>query len=45
MWSTYLPAFFFAGVLCVIAAFLIFAVPKPSPRPLAGGAAPMPARG
>jgi sugar phosphate permease len=44
VWLTYLPAFFFAGVLCVIAALLIFAVPKPAPRPLTG-ATPMPARG
>jgi len=44
-WSTYLPAFFFAGILCVIAALLIFVVPKPSSRPLADGAVPVPARG
>jgi MFS family permease len=43
-WSTYLPAFFVAGALCVVAALLILVVPKPSARPLAG-ATPVPARG
>jgi MFS family permease len=43
-WSTYLPAFFVAGALCVIAALLILVVPKPSARALAG-ATPLPARG
>jgi MFS family permease len=43
-WSTYLPAFFVAGALCLVAALLILVVPKPSARAVAG-AAPLPARG
>ncbi|HLH89063.1 MAG TPA: MFS transporter [Xanthobacteraceae bacterium] len=43
-WSTYLPAFFAAGALCVVAALLILVVPKSSAHPLAG-ATPVPARG
>jgi predicted MFS family arabinose efflux permease len=43
-WSTYLPAFFVAGALCVVAALLVLAVPKPAGRGIAA-AAPLPARG
>jgi MFS family permease len=43
-WSTYLPAFFAAGALCVVAALLILMVPKPTGRGV-GAAAPVPARG
>ena len=38
---TYLPAFFAAGALCIVAAMLILSVPKPSAR---GSVAPLPAR-
>ena len=40
---TYLPAFFAAGALCVVAAMLILSVPKPSARRFVA-AMPMPAR-
>jgi MFS family permease len=42
--STYLPAFFVAGGLCLIAALLILTVQKPSARSLAAPA-PVPVRG
>jgi hypothetical protein len=41
---TYLPAFFAAGVLCIVAALLILSVPKPAARRIAA-AMPLPARG
>ena len=41
---TYLPAFFGAGALCVIAAMLILSLPKPAARGIIA-AAPVPARG
>ena len=41
---TYLPVFFAAGALCVVAAMLILSVPKPSARRIAA-AMPLPARG
>jgi hypothetical protein len=41
---TYLPAFFAAGALCIVAAMLILGVPKPSARRIAV-AAPLRARG
>ena len=41
---TYLPAFFAAGALCVVAAMLILSVPKPSAGRIAA-AMPLPARG
>jgi len=41
---TYLPAFFAAGALCVIAAMLILSVPKPSAGRITA-AMPVPARG
>jgi MFS family permease len=43
-YSTYLPAFFMAGVLCIIAAFLVMTVRKPAPKLIAAVAA-APARG
>jgi MFS family permease len=42
--STYLPAFFVAGGLCMVAAMLILTVQKPSARSLAAPA-PVPVRG
>ena len=42
-WSTYLPAFFVAGALCIVAALLILMVPKPAGRGI-GAATPAPAR-
>jgi predicted MFS family arabinose efflux permease len=41
---TYLPAFFAAGALCVVAAMLILSVPKPSAGRITA-AMPLPARG
>ena len=32
--ATYLPAFFFAGALCVIAAVIVLAISRPAPKPL-----------
>ena len=32
--ATYLPAFFFAGVLCVIAALIVLAISRPAQKPL-----------
>ena len=43
-YSTYLPAFFIAGALCLFAAALILTVRKPSPRGI-GAVSPAPARG
>jgi len=43
-YSTYLPAFFVAGALCLIAALAVISVRKPSPHGI-GVAAPAPARG
>jgi sugar phosphate permease len=43
-YSTYLPAFFVAGALCIIAALAVISVRKPSPHGI-GIAAPVPARG
>ena len=43
-YSTYLPAFFFAGVLCIMAAFLVMTVRKSPPQGI-GVATPAPARG
>src|SRR5579862_6942995 len=43
-YSTYLPAFFIAGALCIIAAALVLTVRKSSPRVI-GAPAPVPARG
>jgi len=40
---TYLPAFFAAGVLCIVAAMLILSVPKPSARRFVA-TSPLPAR-
>jgi MFS family permease len=31
--ATYLPAFFFAGALCVIAAVIVLAISRPAPKP------------
>ncbi len=42
-YSTYLPAFFMAGVLCIIAALLVMTVSKPAPK-LIRAVAPAPAR-
>jgi MFS family permease len=42
-YSTYLPAFFTAGALCIVAALLILTVRKSSPK-IIGAAAPAPAR-
>ncbi len=42
-YSTYLPAFFIAGALCLLAAVLILTVRKSSPSPI-GTASPAPAR-
>jgi MFS family permease len=42
-YSTYLPAFFMAGVLCIGAALLVMTLRKPAPR-LVGAVAPAPAR-
>jgi MFS family permease len=42
-YSTYLPAFFMAGVLCIIAAFLVMTLRKPAPK-LIGVVAAAPAR-
>ena len=33
--ATYLPAFFFAGALCVIAAAIVLGISRPAPKPLA----------
>ena len=33
--ATYLPAFFFAGALCVIAAVIVLAISRPAPKPVA----------
>jgi sugar phosphate permease len=33
--ATYLPAFFFAGALCVIAAVIVLGISRPAPKPLA----------
>ena len=41
--ATYLPAFFVAGALCMIAAVLVLTIAKPKDAGLA--AAPAPARG
>ena len=43
-YSTYLPAFFTAGALCLFAAVLVLTVRKSSAKAI-GAAAPMPARG
>jgi len=43
-YSTYLPAFFISGALCIIAAALVLTVRKSSPRRI-GAPAPVPARG
>jgi MFS family permease len=32
--ATYLPAFFFAGALCVIAAVIVLGISRPAPKPL-----------
>ena len=42
--ASYLPAFFVAGALCIIAAALVLSIAKPSTTGL-GAAAPVPARG
>jgi len=44
VYSTYLPAFFVAGALCIMAALLVMTVRKPAPK-LIGAVAPAPARG
>jgi sugar phosphate permease len=41
---TYLPAFFAAGALCIVAALLILSVPRPAARRITA-ATPLPARG
>jgi len=41
---TYLPAFFAAGALCIVAALLILSVPRPAARRITA-AMPLPARG
>ena len=33
--ATYLPAFFFAGALCVIAAMIVLTISRPAPKPVA----------
>jgi len=43
MFATYLPAFFVAGALCIIAALAVLTVRKSSGAMI--GAAPVPARG
>jgi MFS family permease len=43
-YSTYLPAFFMAGVLCIGAALLVMTLRKPAPK-LIGAVAAAPARG
>jgi sugar phosphate permease len=43
-YSTYLPAFFMAGVLCIGAALLVMTLSKPAPK-LIGAVAAAPARG
>ena len=43
-YSTYLPAFFIAGALCIVAALLVLTMRKPSASGI-GAAAPAPARG
>jgi MFS family permease len=42
--ASYLPAFFVAGALCIIAAALVLTIAKPSPAGLSA-ASPVPARG
>ena len=42
--ASYLPAFFVAGAMCLIAAMLVMTIAKPSPAGL-GVASPAPARG
>ncbi len=37
--ASYLPAFFFAGALCVIAAVIVLAISRPAPKPLVAKAA------
>ena len=37
--ATYLPAFFFAGALCVIAAVIVLAISRPAPKPVLAKAA------
>ena len=32
--ATYLPAFFFAGALCVVAAVIVLAISRPAPKPI-----------
>ena len=41
-YSTYLPAFFVAGALCLVAAGLVLTVRKPSAKPI-GAVSPAPA--
>jgi MFS family permease len=43
-YSTYLPAFFMAGILCIVAALLVMTLRKPAPK-LIGAVAAAPARG
>ena len=33
--ATYLPAFFFAGALCVVAAMIVLTISRPAPKPVA----------
>jgi len=42
-YSTYLPAFFFAGALCIVAALLVLTARKPAPKDFV--VVPVPARG
>ena len=42
--STYLPAFFVAGMLCLVAAMLVLTIARPSSAGVVG-ATPAPARG
>jgi MFS family permease len=37
--ATYLPAFFFAGALCVIASVIVLAISRPAPKPVLAKAA------
>jgi MFS family permease len=44
LYASYLPAFFVAGALCILAALAVLTIRKPSAARI-GGAAPVPARG
>jgi sugar phosphate permease len=39
MLATYLPAFFVAGALCIIAALIVLAISRPAPKPTVAAAA------